>query len=56
MERIRDQVSGLCRGWDVGQISQIVTDGLTDVISALCRDRQHRPVTARQVDTVRQGM
>jgi HAD superfamily hydrolase (TIGR01490 family) len=32
MERIRDQVSGLCRGWDAGQISQIVTEGLADVI------------------------
>jgi len=32
MERVRDQVSGLCRGWDARQISQIVTDGLADVI------------------------
>jgi HAD superfamily hydrolase (TIGR01490 family) len=32
MERVRDQVSNLCRGWDAGQISQIVTDGLAAVI------------------------
>jgi HAD superfamily hydrolase (TIGR01490 family) len=32
MERVRDQVSCLCRGWDAGQIAQIVTDGLADVI------------------------
>ena len=32
MERIRNQVSGLCRGWDASQISRIVTDGLADVI------------------------
>ena len=32
MERVRDQVSNLCRGWDTGQISQIVTDGLAELI------------------------
>jgi HAD superfamily hydrolase (TIGR01490 family) len=32
MERVRDQVSCLCRGWDASQIAQIVTDGLADVI------------------------
>jgi HAD superfamily hydrolase (TIGR01490 family) len=32
MERVRDQVSCLCRGWDASQIAQIVTDGLADII------------------------
>ena len=32
MERVRDQVSSLCRGWDAGQIAQVVTDGLAEVI------------------------
>jgi HAD superfamily hydrolase (TIGR01490 family) len=32
MERVRDQVSCLCRGWDASQIAQIVTEGLADVI------------------------
>jgi HAD superfamily hydrolase (TIGR01490 family) len=32
MERVRGQVSNLCRGWDAGQISQIVADGLAELI------------------------
>jgi HAD superfamily hydrolase (TIGR01490 family) len=32
MERIKNQVSGLCRGWDASQIAQIVTDGLAETI------------------------
>jgi HAD superfamily hydrolase (TIGR01490 family) len=32
MERVRDQVSCLCRGWDASQIAQIVTDGLADIV------------------------
>jgi HAD superfamily hydrolase (TIGR01490 family) len=32
MERVRDQISCLCQGWDVGLIAQIVTEGLADVI------------------------
>jgi HAD superfamily hydrolase (TIGR01490 family) len=32
MERVRDQVSCLCQGWDASQIAQIVTEGLADVI------------------------
>lgn len=32
MERVRDQVSCLCQGWDASQIAQIVTDGLADII------------------------
>jgi HAD superfamily hydrolase (TIGR01490 family) len=32
MERIRDQVAALCRGWDAAQITQIVTDNLAAVI------------------------
>src|SRR5215469_11084763 len=32
MERIRDQLSALCQGWDALQISQIVTDALAEVI------------------------
>jgi HAD superfamily hydrolase (TIGR01490 family) len=32
MERVRDQVSCLCRGWDASQIAQIVTDGLAEII------------------------
>jgi HAD superfamily hydrolase (TIGR01490 family) len=32
MERVRDQVSDLCRGWDAERIAQIVTDNLASVI------------------------
>jgi HAD superfamily hydrolase (TIGR01490 family) len=32
MERVKNQVSGLCRGWDASQIAQIVTDGLAETI------------------------
>jgi HAD superfamily hydrolase (TIGR01490 family) len=32
MERIKDQVSALCRGWDALQIAQIVTENLAHVI------------------------
>jgi len=32
MERVKNQMSGLCRGWDAGQIAQIVTDGLAETI------------------------
>jgi HAD superfamily hydrolase (TIGR01490 family) len=32
MQRVKDQISCLCRGWDASQIAQIVTDGLADVI------------------------
>ncbi len=35
MERIRDQVSALCRGWNAELISQIVTDNLSRVIEPL---------------------
>jgi HAD superfamily hydrolase (TIGR01490 family) len=32
MERIRDQVSALCRGWQADLVAQIVTDGLRQTI------------------------
>jgi HAD superfamily hydrolase (TIGR01490 family) len=35
MDRIRDQVSALCQGWNAELISQIVTDELTKVIEPL---------------------
>jgi HAD superfamily hydrolase (TIGR01490 family) len=35
MERIKDQVSALCRGWDAAQIAQIVTENLVPVIEPL---------------------
>jgi HAD superfamily hydrolase (TIGR01490 family) len=35
MERIRDQVSALCRGWNADHISQIVTDNIAAVIEPL---------------------
>jgi HAD superfamily hydrolase (TIGR01490 family) len=33
MERIRDQVSALCRGWSADIVAQIVTDGLRQTIA-----------------------
>jgi HAD superfamily hydrolase (TIGR01490 family) len=35
MDRIRDQLSALCRGWNADLISQIVTDNLASVIEPL---------------------
>jgi HAD superfamily hydrolase (TIGR01490 family) len=35
MDRLRDQVSALCSGWNADLISQIVTDNLTRVIEPL---------------------
>jgi HAD superfamily hydrolase (TIGR01490 family) len=32
MERIRDQVSALCRGWQAEVVAQIVTEGLRQII------------------------
>jgi HAD superfamily hydrolase (TIGR01490 family) len=32
MERVRKQVSAMCRGWDANRIAQIVTENLADVI------------------------
>jgi HAD superfamily hydrolase (TIGR01490 family) len=35
MERIRDQVSALCNGWPADKVTQIVTDGLRQIIGPL---------------------
>lgn len=35
MERIREQVTRLCRGWPAERVSQIVTEHLSDIIAPL---------------------
>ncbi len=35
MERIRDQVSALCNGWPADKVTEIVTDGLRQIIGPL---------------------
>ena len=49
MERIRDQVSALCRGWNADLISQIVTDNLAQVIEPLVY-AEARTLLARHVE------
>jgi HAD superfamily hydrolase (TIGR01490 family) len=50
MDRIRDQVSALCCGWNAELIAQIVSDNLTDVIEPLVYD-EARSLLARHRDS-----
>jgi HAD superfamily hydrolase (TIGR01490 family) len=50
MERIRDQVSALCRGWNADLISQIVTDNLAQVIEPLVYAEARRLLTRHRED------
>jgi HAD superfamily hydrolase (TIGR01490 family) len=50
MERIRDQVSALCRGWQADLVTQIVTDGLRRAIVPHVYSEARDLITRHQQD------
>jgi HAD superfamily hydrolase (TIGR01490 family) len=50
MERIRDQVSALCRGWPADVVAQIVTEGLRQIISPHVYSEARTLLTRHQQD------
>jgi HAD superfamily hydrolase (TIGR01490 family) len=50
MERIRDQVSALCCGWQAEQVAQIVTEGLRQIIAPHVYSEARTLLTRHQQD------